>query len=290
MVFLKKMFVPFDQNFEFQFYRTDVKDDRSTGLHFHDCLEINYCLEGEGFLLIDDKRLEFSPGSFYFINNLEVHEAVSTNHLRIIVIMFQPSIIDQNHAFDYRYIQPFFPKNISYSNCLAAEESVLNRLRKLLFEMEEEMQQKQTGYQMMVKAILMQFLGLVYRNLNQYESTPEQRDAAKSYNRLRPVLEYINLHFGEEQFFLDQLASLVHMNRTYFSTYFKKVMQTGVFDYINRLRIERACTMLAGTDRPVAEIALGCGFENISYFNRRFKQQVGQTPLQYRNEKTRFLL
>ena len=284
---MKKMYVSFDNNFEFEFYRTNVKADRSVGLHFHDCLEINYCLEGEGFLLIDDKRLEFSPGSFYFINNLEVHEAVSTNHLRMIVIMFQPSMIYQNNDFDYHYIQPFFPKNISYSNCLSADETVLNRLRELLFEMEREMTQKQAGYQMMVKAILMQFLGLVYRNLNHYESTPEQRNMMKNYHRLRPVLEYINLHFGEEQFFLDQLASIAHMNRTYFSTYFKKVMQTGVFDYINHLRIERACMMLLGTERPVAEVALECGFENISYFNRRFKQQIGKTPMQYRHDHTK---
>lgn len=287
---MKKMFVPFDQKFEFEFYRTNVRSDRSVGLHFHDCLEINYCLEGEGYLLIDDKRLEFKPGSFYFINNLEVHEAVSTNHLKIVLIMFQPSIIYQNNSFDYHYIQPFYPKDISYSNCLEADEQVLERLRGLLFAMEEEMMEKQPGYQMMLKAILMQFLGIVYRNLNEYESTDQQRNFHKMYNRLRPVLEYIDLHFGEEQFSLDGLASMVHMNRTYFSTYFKKVMQTGVFDYINRLRIERACMLLAGTDEPVIKIALDCGFENISYFNRRFKQHTGLTPLQYRNETNRFVL
>ncbi len=282
---MKKMFVPFDQNFEFEFYRTNVRSDRSIGLHFHDCLEINYCLEGEGFLLVDEKRLEFKPGSFYFINNLEVHEAVSTNGLKMIVIMFQPSMIYQNNDFDYRYIQPFYPKHVSYSNQLEADEAVLQQMRAVMKSMEQEMTEKQVGYQMMVKAMLMQLLGLVYRNLSQYESTPAQLDTQKSYNRLRPVLEYIELHYTEEQFSLDRLASLVHMNRTYFSTFFKKIMQTGVFDYINRLRVEHACVLLTGTEKSITEIALECGFENVSYFNRRFKQQLGLAPGKFRKEQ-----
>lgn len=287
---MQKMFIPFDQKFEFEFYRTDVKSDHSTGLHFHDCLEINYCLEGEGYLLVDGKRLEFQPGSFYFINNLEVHEAVSTNHLKIVLMMFQPSIIYQNNSFDYHYIQPFYQKNVSSSNRLEAEESVLEKLRELLFSMEKEVTEKLPGYQMMLKAMLMQFLGVVYRHLNQNESSEEQQNLHKMYNRLRPCLEYIDLHYGEEQFSLDGLASMVHMNRTYFCTYFKKVMQTGVFDYINRLRIERACMLLAGTEYPVIKIAMECGFENVSYFNRRFKQQTGMTPMQYRNQSAHFIL
>ena len=287
---MKKMFIPFDRKFEFELYRTNGKSDRSTGLHFHDCLEINYCLEGEGYLLVDGKRLEYKPGSFYFISNLERHEAVSTNNLKMVVVLFQPSVICQNHSFDYHYIQPFYQKNSSGSNCLAAEADVLEQLRGLLFAMEKEETEKKSGYQMMLKAMLMQFLGLAYRSLNPNVGHEEEQNFNKMYHRLRPCLEYIDLHYGEEQFSLDGLASMVHMNRTYFCTYFKKVMQTGVFDYINGLRIERACMLLAGTKQPVIKIAMECGFENISYFNRRFKQKKGMTPIQYRNESTRSVL
>ncbi len=287
---MNKMFIPFDRKFEFKLYRTNEKSDRSTGLHFHDSLEINYCLDGEGYLLVDGKHLDCKPGSFYFISNLEMHEAVSTNNLKLMVILFQPSVICQNHSFDCHYIQPFYQKNRSHGNCLEAEEDVLEQLRGILFAMENEMTEKKSGYQMMLKAMLMQFLGLVYRSMNQNESHEKHKNFNKMYHRLRPCLEYIDLHYGEEQFSLDSLASMVHMNRTYFCTYFKKVMKTGVFDYINSLRIERACMLLAGTKQPVIKIAMECGFENISYFNRRFKQQKGMTPIQYRNESTRSVL
>ena len=156
-------------------------------------------------------------------------------------------------------------------------------LTNLLFDIEDEMQQKQLGYQMMVKAILMRFLGLVYRNLKVHTIDTEKRDFIRQYERLRPVLEYISTHYCQKQFKLEELAHIMHMNKTYFSTFFKKVMQTGVFDYINNLRVEHAASLLCCTNQPVIDVSYECGFENVSYFNKRFKEVMGITPGEYRN-------
>jgi AraC family cel operon transcriptional repressor len=52
--------------------------------------------------------------------------------------------------------------------------------------------------------------------------------------------------------------------------------------YVNRIRIQHAAMMLAGTDRDIAGIARDCGFENLSYFHRLFRHQYGTTPRGYR--------
>lgn len=52
--------------------------------------------------------------------------------------------------------------------------------------------------------------------------------------------------------------------------------------YVNRIRIQQAAMLLAGTDTPLAELAADCGFENLSYFHKLFKQQYGATPHSYR--------
>ncbi|MEO1679987.1 MAG: AraC family transcriptional regulator [Pseudomonadota bacterium] len=52
--------------------------------------------------------------------------------------------------------------------------------------------------------------------------------------------------------------------------------------YVNRIRIQHAAMLLAGTDRPLAEVAADCGFENLSYFHRLFRDQYGTTPRSYR--------
>ena len=52
--------------------------------------------------------------------------------------------------------------------------------------------------------------------------------------------------------------------------------------WINRQRLARAAALLATTPVPILDIALDCGFENLSYFYRRFGQQYGQSPRAYR--------
>ncbi len=52
--------------------------------------------------------------------------------------------------------------------------------------------------------------------------------------------------------------------------------------YVNRIRIQHAAMMLSGTAQPISNIALDCGFENLSYFHRLFREQYGTTPRGYR--------
>lgn len=52
--------------------------------------------------------------------------------------------------------------------------------------------------------------------------------------------------------------------------------------YVNRIRMEYAALMLAGSDLPIGDIASECGIENLSYFYRVFQRQYGTTPRQYR--------
>lgn len=55
--------------------------------------------------------------------------------------------------------------------------------------------------------------------------------------------------------------------------------------YVNRIRVQHAAMLLANTDTDVAGIALSCGFENLSYFHRLFRDQYGITPKQFRKQR-----
>ena len=52
--------------------------------------------------------------------------------------------------------------------------------------------------------------------------------------------------------------------------------------YVNRIRMQHAALMLAGSDRAIQDISADCGIENLSYFYRVFQRQYGTTPRQYR--------
>ncbi len=59
--------------------------------------------------------------------------------------------------------------------------------------------------------------------------------------------------------------------------------QPSVIQYLISYRLERACHLLLHTTESVTDIALNCGFENISYFIRKFREFTKETPKEYRS-------
>lgn len=106
--------------------------------------------------------------------------------------------------------------------------------------MEREYTNRQEGYKIIIKALLMELLALLYRHFKLESALGEDvKSFHKSYDRLRPVIDFINKNYTEE-LTLKSLSEVSLMNRTYFSTFFKKVMQITIWDYIENLRISRA--------------------------------------------------
>lgn len=69
----------------------------------------------------------------------------------------------------------------------------------------------------------------------------------------------------------------------------KALTGMGANEYISKLRIEKAITLISGTDMPFSEIAEKTGFTTPSYFSTTFKQYTGETPSQYKERKKKGL-
>ncbi len=66
--------------------------------------------------------------------------------------------------------------------------------------------------------------------------------------------------------------------------YFKNTMGTSFIDYLNEYRLTMASRLLISSDSSILDIAAEVGFDNLSYFNRVFKQKYSMTPRQFRKE------
>ena len=69
-----------------------------------------------------------------------------------------------------------------------------------------------------------------------------------------------------------------------FSRFFKTRTGKTLPQYVNELRIGRACSRLAEEDVKITDLALDCGFGNLANFNRQFQRVTGMTPRAYRHE------
>lgn len=97
------------------------------------------------------------------------------------------------------------------------------------------------------------------------------------------VKAYIESHLSEE-LDRDTLASMVYLNADYLSHLFKKDTGSSLINYIIDCRIARSKELLLKGEMNIRDIAITCGFQNISYFSRQFKKSTGMTPRQFRKQ------
>jgi AraC-like DNA-binding protein len=93
--------------------------------------------------------------------------------------------------------------------------------------------------------------------------------------------DFLDQHYAEPHT-LESLARRSRLSRTYLCRAFKSYTGKRLFDYLIERRIQAAMMRLRGAGDKVLAVALDCGFNDLSYFNRKFKQLVGVTPSQYR--------
>ena len=95
--------------------------------------------------------------------------------------------------------------------------------------------------------------------------------------RVRKAVSYITEHF-REPLSVQMLADLVQLNPVYFCNLFKKSMGTSVNQFIRYIRMNRAEMLLSEGNYRISEVAELCGFSNVFYFSRLFKQYKGVSP------------
>jgi AraC-like DNA-binding protein len=102
-------------------------------------------------------------------------------------------------------------------------------------------------------------------------------------SRLDVVFKYIFENFKDD-LNLKQAASFACLNEAAFCRYFKSRTEQTFSQFVNRVRIAHAMQLLVLEERSISDICFECGYQNISYFNRQFKDITGKTPLAYRND------
>lgn len=110
---------------------------------------------------------------------------------------------------------------------------------------------------------------------------PQQISRKTQIPFIEEALRYIQAHY-EEKLSLEDIGKRFYINGQYFSRVFKRETGMTFTEYINSLRVEAACGLLAATNYPAYRIANECGFSDPSYFNRVFLKYKETTPQKYR--------
>ncbi len=117
--------------------------------------------------------------------------------------------------------------------------------------------------------------------LDYYTENAVNLSSTKNTDIVKKSIIYINKHF-RNPIKLNDVATHVHLNPTYFSTLFKKEMGTSFCEYVQKVRVEESKYLLVSTKDSILNIAISIGFDSQSYFCKVFKKYTELSPKKYR--------
>ncbi|MHB8963691.1 MAG: helix-turn-helix domain-containing protein [Saccharofermentanales bacterium] len=253
--------------------------------HWHDCFELSFARSGSGVYEIGDRKYDFGNRDLMVINNVEPHRMyVGKEGMNQLVIVFNPSLIwsGAQNVLDYEYIKTFVDRKAGFCNKISADSPYFDEINHCILQIENEYNQKQSGWQLMIKAKLLSLLTLLYRN---FQSESDSDDRRRALLRLRPVIHKIEEGI-REPLCLREMASMLHVTPQHFCVIFRETTGQTFIQYVLAKRIRLARQALIETDNGITQIAYSSGFKNLSYFNKAFQADTGVTPSEFRKRRT----
>ncbi len=107
---------------------------------------------------------------------------------------------------------------------------------------------------------------------------------SQHFDRMQAVYQYVGQHFQEE-ISLSQIAEKVSMTVPAFCRFFKKITGKTFTQFTNEMRITHARRLLMDQHLSIAAVSYESGFNNLSHFNKQFRQIVGVSPSEFRKQQ-----
>jgi len=257
--------------------------------HYHNYLELVFILEGEGVHLIGEHVVTVLPGQVFFINNNSPHSvtAAPAQTLSYINIAFLPEYLNSFISLDkidagvnFFLTDPFFLEAEGTAPVLVLKNPSFFRIASIALSLISFFWD---AYPAAAEPCNHLFKAFMLEIIAQYRSFfPENSQSIKRVELFYGLLDYIKKNINDKITITD-LATRADLGKTSLSRIFKQKTGTSIVNYINDIRTAKAKELLAGTGLKIIDIAVGCGYNDLSNFNRRFKERTGQTPSEFRN-------
>lgn len=241
-------------------------------LHWHDRFELIYVVRGELQVTIDKKDHIAKANELIILAPRALHSGKKNRpETAYCTIMFEPYLFSSNMPAVKKFIEGLLQKQIHLTP-ITSDKEIIDLFLKIFNEQTEQ----GDVVPLHVAAHLHTLLALL-RERCLLDMQADFSDK-KSINE---IIFYIQENY-QQPLTSSFLCKKFGYSQNHFTRLF--VAETGISPtaFIRAVRLENAAEMLRETDIPITSIALDCGFPNISYFTRRFRELYGITPGQFR--------
>lgn len=252
--------------------------------HYHSELELVYILKSKGTRFIGDNIEQFDKGDLILIGENLPH-----------LWQNDPEYFEKKVEASAEAYSVHFNKNFAGEEFLNLPE--MKQVRKLLEKANQGIkflgEAKKNALSWMQKlhdaegldqlVILMEFLAILSKE-DEIELLSTDGFSFPLHitgdDRVDKVYSFTFNNF-KRNITLEEVAELVHLNPTAFCRYFKKSTKKTYSKFLNEIRVGYACKLLIEERLNISEVGYECGFNNLSNFNRQFKNVMDISPSEY---------
>lgn len=251
--------------------------------HWHPELEFTIVTDGQISYQINQQTFEATKGQVLFCNANALHTGhmIDGQDCQYLSITLDAKMIYGFHSSTLRekYVDPitqnFTLSGLFFDMSQPWHLTILQHLKKIvsLYEKQSSM------YELEITVELHKLWETLFLHCQDTlaTSTVEQT----SYQRVLSIMHYIELHYMEKVT-LQSISDLLHLSECECSRLFKRYMNTTLFSFLQKYRIERSVELLSRTDLSITEIAIQSGFSDSNYFTKTFVKHMCCTPRDYR--------
>lgn len=272
--------------FPFQYYNSyyDQNDKPGFPWHWHRDVEIVYARKGEANCLVGGQRIVLRRGEGLFIQSGVIHGYDVPQSAELPTLLFKPELIAPERSTLYtKFVEPLLLRGLSHAvlrPSIPWQAELLDNVRSLCTLAGE----KSPTMELDAHAGVCGIWSLLYRHQNEITSLDRTENASQTQARLRRMIRFLEEHYNE-RICLNDVAKSASVSVSEALRCFRNGVQTTPMDYLNRYRLNCACSRLTATSLSVTEIAAECGFSGAAYFDRVFRRQYGENPTAYRNRR-----
>lgn len=251
-------------------------------LHFHNYMEIGYCYHGAGELIISDRTYRYGNGMFSVIPE-NIPHTTNSDPGNICKWEFLYIDIDNFIRYEMKDYTSDTAQLISMVNRRGTLKSNEHhpRMAMLIREILEECRRKEPYYKEVLKAYVR---ALVFSILRLDEEHEQMRlRTQRDNNYIVKGIHYIEDHYAED-IHVQEIADACGLSESHFRRIFEDSTDMKPVDYLNMVRITKACELMEKEDLPIADVSRRSGFTTASSFNRNFKTLTGSTPLAWKKQ------
>ncbi len=270
-------------NFPLANYKWNSNKQFIVNLHWHDETELIFLKKGSFTVTVNMKEYKITEPTFMFVNSGDIHSVVSDGGCVESAIVFDLKMLSFEYfdAIQYKIIRPLIEGKIQFPLFILEDNIIRKNIETLYEKIISESDQNKLSSYMKVKSYLYQLIACLYESKSFLNTDNIEENDTYKIENVKKVLTFIHKNYSQ-RISLDEMASIVGMNTQYFCRYFKRLIGKTLTEYINEVRIEKAAECLIKTDAKIIDIAICCGYDNIGYFIKRFKDQKNVSPSEYR--------